>query len=112
MPRLRTSCRKLADLFDDLGRQAFGGFVDHDQVRVAHQRAAQGQHLLLAAGEHAAGRVVAFLEAREQRVHVVDAPAPDGARVLDAQHQVLAHRQVGKDVAVFGTRPMPRRAIS
>jgi hypothetical protein len=53
MPRLEL-LQELADQLDDLRRQALGGLVDHDEVRVAHQRAAQGQHLLLAAGQHAA----------------------------------------------------------
>src|SRR6185369_9389326 len=35
----------LSDELDDLWRQPFGRLVDHDQVGVAHQRAAKGQHL-------------------------------------------------------------------
>src|SRR6185436_17916830 len=47
---------KTRDQFHDLRRQAFGGFVDHHQIRIAHERAAQREHLLLAAGHHTSGR--------------------------------------------------------
>jgi len=40
---------ELPHAFNQPGRQAFGGLVDDDQVGVAHQAAAQRQHLLLAA---------------------------------------------------------------
>src|SRR5271166_1023116 len=42
--------QQLAHQIDQHRRQALGRFVDHDQIRVTHQRAADGQHLLLAAG--------------------------------------------------------------
>mmetsp|Transcript_3835 Transcript_3835/g.9332 ORF Transcript_3835/g.9332 Transcript_3835/m.9332 type:complete len:237 (+) Transcript_3835:425-1135(+) len=87
---------------DDLGRQALGGLVDHDQVGVAHQRAAQRQHLLLATREHAGLGVLALLQAREHPVHVVEAPARRlGATPLLAQHQVLVDGQPGEDIAVL-----------
>ena len=44
-----------AHLLDQLGGEAFGRLVDHDQVGIAHQRAAHGEHLLLAARQHAGG---------------------------------------------------------
>src|SRR5258705_6190379 len=40
---------QVADLLHDEGSQPFGGLVDHDEFWVAHQRAANCQHLLLAA---------------------------------------------------------------
>src|ERR1700694_928732 len=44
---------QVADLVYDQGSQSFGGLVDHDEFWVAHQRAANCQHLLLAARQHA-----------------------------------------------------------
>ena len=60
MPRLRDLLEQPRDLLDDLRREALGRLVDHDQLRIAHQRAAQRQHLLLAAREHAGRRVGAL----------------------------------------------------
>ncbi len=39
---------EIADLLYNKGCQALGGLVDHDEFRIAHQRAADGQHLLFA----------------------------------------------------------------
>jgi hypothetical protein len=39
------------DLARDQRRQAFRGFVEDEHVGVGHQRAADGEHLLLAAGQ-------------------------------------------------------------
>ena len=41
------------DLLDELGRQPHRRLVQQQQLRVGHQRAADGQHLLLAAGHRA-----------------------------------------------------------
>ena len=51
----------LAHQLHDLGRQALGRFVDDDEVRVAHEGAAQREHLLLATRHHARFCVLAFL---------------------------------------------------
>src|ERR1044071_5418075 len=40
---------KARHLLDELRREALGRLVDHDELRVAHQRAAKREHLLLAA---------------------------------------------------------------
>ncbi len=42
------------------------------QLRLAHQRAAHRQHLLLAAGQRAGELLAALLEARKQRVDALD----------------------------------------
>src|SRR5690348_3355219 len=92
----------LADQLDDLRCQPLGRLVDHDQVGVAHQRAAQRQHLLLAAREDARFGVRALLQAREQAVHVVERPARLLGALLLAEQQVLLDRELGEDVAVLG----------
>ena len=102
MPLSLSVRRYCAHQLDDLRRQAFGRLVDDDQVGVAHQRAAQRQHLLLAARQHAGLGVLALLQAREHAVHVVEGPAAALARALLAEQQVLVHRELGEDVAVLG----------
>ena len=41
----------LEDRVDDLGRQAEGGLVEHEQLGLGHQRSADREHLLLATGQ-------------------------------------------------------------
>ena len=89
------------DLFDQFGRQALGGFVDDDQIRIAHQRAAHGQHLLLAAGQDSGGIVPARVQIREQLVDILEVPAPELARALHAQLEILLNRERGEDLPIF-----------
>ena len=56
MPRRRTDSKKRATCVDDHRREAFGRLVDHHEFRVAHERTAKREHLLLAAREHARRR--------------------------------------------------------
>ena len=48
-------------------REAERGLVEEQEPRPAHQRAGDGEHLLLAAREGAAALVQALLEPREDR---------------------------------------------
>ena len=43
------------DLLHDDGREAERGLVEHEEARPRHERAADGEHLLLAAGHGAGG---------------------------------------------------------
>src|SRR6185369_4149457 len=61
-------------LLDDQRRDAFRRLVEEDEVRVAHQRARDREHLLLAAAHPAAGAVGHRGEVGEQRVELVLAP--------------------------------------
>ena len=54
-----------ADLGDDQRRQPFRRFVEQKHLGIAHQRAADRQHLLLAAGQRAAALAHALPEPRE-----------------------------------------------
>ena len=86
------------------GRKPQRGLVQHQKARPAHQRAPDGQHLLLAAGQRAAALGEAFLQAREQRE---DAFQPRGAVGLaavggvGAHLQVLRHAHAREDSAAF-----------
>ena len=54
------------DLLDQDRRQAHRRLVQQQHARLGHQRAADGEHLLLAAGERAGHLARALLEPREQ----------------------------------------------
>ena len=55
-----------------MGAQTHRRLVQHQQLGLAHQRAAHGQHLLLAAGERACHLLAALLQAGEAGKHVVN----------------------------------------
>ncbi len=52
----------------DQRREAGGGLVHEQQFRLGHQRAADGAHLLLAAGQGSGELLAAVLQARKKRV--------------------------------------------
>src|SRR5258708_4346970 len=80
-------------------REAFGGLVEDQQARIGHQRAPDGEHLLLAAGELVAVVAMAGLELREERLHAPERPraAPPGGG-----DEVFADGGGGEDLAAFG----------
>ena len=54
-PLARSFSSGLPDLRDDQRREAEKRLVEEQQARLAHQRAADRQHLLLAAGQRSGG---------------------------------------------------------
>ena len=60
-----------ADLVHDLRREALGRLVHQQHARIAHQGAADRQHLLLAAGERARILRVPLLQPREQAEYAI-----------------------------------------
>ncbi len=87
-----------ADFGDDQRREPFRRLVHQQHARIAHQRAADREHLLLAARERAGGLLLALLQAREHsntRSRSTGACSPRGARC--ATIEVLAHRQRRED---------------
>ena len=101
VPRRGDFVEQSADLLDEFRRKPLGRLVDDDEIRVAHQRAAHREHLLLAARQHAGGIVLALGEIGKQREHVLEFPAPDDAGALQPKLEVLLHRQAGKHLAVL-----------
>ena len=78
-------------------RQPFGGFIEDDQFGVWHQRAANRQHLLLAARKLRIQVVQTLLEARKGLKHPLVRPVVVAiAAPARGHHQAFAHRQVGK----------------
>ena len=83
------------------GRQPHRGLVHQDHLRARHQRAANRQHLLLAAGE-ITGEAGALLQAREIPEDHVDVVADlVVAAGKGAEPQIFQRRHVGDDAAAF-----------
>src|SRR5260221_50140 len=61
-------------LLDDDGGEALARFVHDEEPGIEEQRAADGQHLLLAAGELRAAMVPAVRKGREKLVDARDGP--------------------------------------
>ena len=101
-------CLELGDGRHDLlhhdRREAHGGLVEHEQLGLGHQRAAHGEHLLLAAGEGAGGLLAAFSEDREEVVGALDVLLDARLVVAEegAELEVLLDRQPGEDVPSLG----------
>src|SRR5690606_10719634 len=82
------------ELADDRGLDALGRLVEEEKLRARHQRAADGELLLLAARQAAAGGLPLLGERREDRVDLVGAAGPEVA-----EEEVLLDRQLGEDRA-------------
>src|SRR5678816_1822493 len=120
------------DLLAHHRRQALGGLVEDQEARLGHERAADRQHLLLAARELVAHVRAPLVKTREQLEDAGDAlggraPAPSpgvgavaggiagrrpGARPLEGA-QVLLDREVGEDLPALGheTQAAPRDPV-
>src|SRR3712207_7034198 len=94
----------LVDAVDDHRGQAQRRLVEEQQLGLGHQRAADGQHLLLAAGHRAALLPLALLEAREQRVDPVEVAADAvGVAAGEGAHlEGLEHRHAREDPPSLG----------
>ena len=106
MPRSRSApiTRKMSR--DNLWRQAEAWFVQQQQFRLAHQGAAERQHLPLAAGQGAGGLPAAFGQAGKDAEHlghrrrqIARALAPTGE---GAELKVVLDAHVGEQGAGFG----------
>src|SRR6266853_345022 len=91
------------DLLAHQRREPLGRLVEDEQVRIGHERPADGEHLLLAARELAAEVVHALGEAGEECQHLGERPwVARRAAVFRERDQVLPHAEVGEDLAPFG----------
>ena len=93
----------LVDLVDDDGRQAERQLVEQDQLRRRHERPADRDHLLLAAG-HLRDRLLASIgEPREQAVDILQRVAQHRPAAWQerAAHQIFLHRHAGEQAAAF-----------
>ena len=91
---------------DDERRESERGLVEHQQPRLAHQRAAHREHLALAAGERSGELIVALLQTRKAPVHLVARRPPTalaGARALKAAElEIVGDAHRGKELASLG----------
>jgi len=94
------------DLPCDERREAERGLVQHQETGAAHQRAADGQHLLLAAGQRAAALRDTFLEAGKQREDTFETGIALGVGALGggvrAHAQVFSHGHARENAPSFG----------
>ena len=99
MPAVADQPDGAPDLVAHDGRQAFGRLVEDEQARVGQQRAADGQHLLLAARElvaavgPAAAQGAGTARARARAVQRRWPSAPARSAIA----RVLRHAQAGED---------------
>src|SRR5512145_754235 len=87
------------DLIDDHRREALGRLVQQEQARAGAQDAADGEHLLLAAGELGALASQPLAQVGEEPEDLVHAQA--ARRNLRRQEQVLLHVEAREDAALL-----------
>ena len=92
------------ELRHDQGGQAEGRLVEEHELRTQHERAADGEHLLLAAGERARPLATPLGEAGKVSVDALEHGLDVGlvAARVGAQAKVLLGRQVGEGTAALG----------
>ena len=85
------------------GRKPERRFVEHDQIRRAHQAAPDGEHLLLAAGERAGRLPLAFGEHRKERKHALAIvfAASARARQQSAHFEIFGDRKRRENLPAF-----------
>ena len=102
-PAARSASQAAPDFVADQRRQAFGRLVEDEQPRIGHQRAADRQHLLLAAGQqvrHAAGarwRAAETARRSSSSVH----GSRRAAAVSRGGDQIFARGEIGKHLPAF-----------
>ena len=91
------------DFLDHLGGEPEKRLIEQQQRRLAHQCAADRQHLLFAAGHGPGPLVRAFREPRKQIEHIVvtlGQAAAAGQRDR-AEAKIVAHREGREDLPAF-----------
>ena len=84
------------------------GLVQHEQLGVAGQRARDGQHLLLAAGEAPPPLPPALAQDGEVGEDAFARPARVAVDASLGQPEILADLEVGKDLPPLGDIPYPQ----
>src|SRR5215472_13630337 len=97
---------RLPQALDDDGREPLGRLVHDQAIRVGHEPAADGQHLLLAARKRPGALAASFAQAREQRVNALHIPAATVETAL-GDHEVLLDAERGKDAPALRHQAHP-----
>ena len=95
----------------DRRRQAQRGLVEHHQIRRAHQAAADGEHLLLAARQRAGGLRAPLGEHRKQRIDAIEIVRALAARARGSMAPMARFSATDSDGNTWrpsATWPMPR----
>src|SRR5215218_5027848 len=90
------------DLGPDERRQALRRLVEDEELRVRHQGPADGEHLLLAAGELRAEMMIALLQPREQLVDALERPARRAGAGGCGRDEVLVHGERREHLPALG----------
>jgi hypothetical protein len=107
----RKALKALEDRVDDERREALGGFVEEEERRVAEQRAGDGDHALLAAGEGGgalAEEAAHVGEELEDLRHVPGGGA--GASGAARGFEILGDGQAAEEARVLGHEAEARAA--
>src|ERR1700729_2335809 len=100
----------LDHLLDDAGRKALRRFVEQQKRRIAHQRARNGEHLLLPARHARASASSQLTQVRKDGEEPLRRPCGSvRARGLPADLQILLDRQIGEDATVLRHVAEPAR---
>ena len=102
MPVRATSMMRSKSSSMTMGETPGGGFVEHQDLGLGHQRAADGDLLALAAGELARRLPALVLEDREEAIDLLHRAGDVVAAEERAHLQVLLHRHRGEDVRCLG----------
>src|SRR5579863_5563913 len=86
---------------DDDGRQPLGWLVHDQAIRICHEPAADGKHLLLAAGQCLGALMPALAQSRKQRVDPLHAPAV-ALGAVPGDQEIVFDRQGRKHAAALG----------
>src|SRR5947208_941072 len=95
----------LVNLRDHPRHQAFGRLVEQDDLGLQHHGPRDGEHLLLAAGQRAAGLVAPLAQNREIGKHLVEQfllARVGHAGAVEAGAKVFQHREQAEDAAILG----------
>ena len=102
MPAFAQEFQATPNLFTDQWRKSFGRFVENDEPRIGHQRAADRQHLLLATGKEIGHRACTFGEPRKECKYFCERPRIGRAGAIGrGGEQIFARGQIWKDLAPF-----------
>ena len=78
------------------------GLVEDDQLRLGHQPAADGQHLLLAARQRAGALRSPLEQSRKGRKYALAIFRPPRfATPIAAEIEIIAYRQIGENAPAF-----------
>src|SRR5262249_9763661 len=83
----------ILEMVDHEGSQALGRLVEEEQVRIAHEGARDGEHLLLASGEEAALPVDQLAQLGEEIEYAVEGPRGAAVAAPGGHVEVFPHRE-------------------